>query len=344
MKINNRFSLITPRLIKQKPLFLMRTGFRTIFKTNKLRSILFHSHYKCNLNCSHCYEKNFLKTNKKILSLEEQKNIIKECLKLGVVSFDFVSGESVLNSNLPELIKACKPYKTYITIATNGYGFTEEKIKNLLDIGVDKLNISIDSFYSEEHDKIRQKRGVHKAAFETIEFCKKVGMGFHITIFVYKNSIQTNGFKKLIDYAMKNNIRIALKLAIPLGQWEAKHNMLITKNDRKVVDELCKKHPTLIKICDKGNRKGGCPAFDEVITITAYGDILPCNGIHISFGNIREDNLKNIIEKGRKIKYFNGKYKGCPPAEDMNFIKNYLSKTYKANPYPIKAGEVFELM
>lgn len=344
-KINNRLGLVTPGLIRKKPLFLARILFRTLsqrfWKTKRLRSVLFHTHYKCNLNCQHCYEKNFYRTNEKLLTLAEKKKVIADCLKLGVVSFDFVGGETVLDPELPELVKACRPARTYITLATNGYGFTEEKIRYLLHIGIDKMNISIDSWYPQEHDEIRRKKGSHQHAFGTLELCKKVGMGFHITIFVYKDSTKTDGFKKLVEYAIKNRVRVAFKAALPLGAWEAKHDKLISADDKDTIFRLYQKYPFL-KMCNYGNKNGGCPAFDEVITITAYGDVLPCNGIHISFGNVRNDDLQAIVDKGRRIKYFNGRYDGCPPAEDKDFIESYLSKTYNAEPYPIKAAEVFE--
>ena len=344
-KLNNRLLLVTPRLIKKKPLFLVRVLLRILaqrlFKRKRLRSILFHSHYKCNLNCTHCYEKRFHKTNEKLLTLEEKKKVIADCLKLGVISFDFVSGESVLDPDLPELLKACRYSRTYITLATNGYDFTEKKIKYLLDIGVDKMNISLDSWYPEEHDGIRGKEGVHEQALKTLELCKKVGMGHHVTIFVYKNSTKTEGFKKLVEYAAENNIRVALKLAIPLGAWEGKHDSLITEDDKKTLLELQKKYP-FVKTCHSGNRSGGCPAMDEVITITAYGDVLPCNGIHISLGNVRREKIQTILDRGNKIEYFKRGFNGCPPAEDMTFIESYLSKTYDADPYPVKAKDVFE--
>lgn len=276
-----------------------------------------------------------------MLTLVEQKRTIQNCLKLGVVSFDFVSGESVLHPAFHELVKTCRPNRNYITLATNGYGFTEQKIKSLLEIGVDKLNISIDSWDPEEHDQLRGKKGSHKHAFQTFELCKKVGMDYHITIFVSKNSTKTDGFNNLIDYAIKNQIRVAFKAAVPLGELEAKHDFLITESDKISLMNLHKKYPNF-KMCHWGNRCGGCPAFDEVIAITAYGDVLPCNAIHISFGNVRNENLQTILNKGKKIKYFDGCFDGCPPAEDKDFIESILSKTYNANPYPIMAEEIFK--
>ena len=342
--IRSKFILVTPDLIKRKPKFLIRMIFRTLIQSlginRPIRSVLFHTHYKCNLHCQHCYERNFTKTDKPPLTLDEKKKAIMECSSLGALSYDFVSGESSLDPELPELIKVCRPKRTYITLATNGYDLNEDKVRYYYHIGIDKLNVSIDSWFPEEHNAIRGKNDSHQNAFKTIDICKKVGMGFHITIFVYRNSTKTEGFKKLVDYAISNKIRATFKAAVPLGAWEAKHDDLISDGDRDHMFKLHQKYPFLVRTCI-GTRESTCPAFNRMITITAYGDVLPCNAIHVSFGNIRNENLKAIIEKGKKISFFNGQYKGCPSSEDKSFINQYLSKTYSAYPYPINVNKVF---
>jgi len=343
-KVNHRLLLVTPRLIIKKPQLLVRMLYRDLFqslyKARPLRSILFHTHYKCNLNCSHCYERNFKKTDKKLLTLTEKKKIISECLDLGVLSFDFVSGESSLDPDLPELVMACRPQKTYITLASNGYDFTEERIKFLLNIGIDKMNISVDSWYPEEHNALRGKEDSYQNAFKTIEMCKKIGMDINLTVFVYKNSTETDGFHKLAEYAIKNRIRLGFKAAVPLGALQGKYETLITEADNDLMFQLHEKYPFLKRTC-VGRKDSVCPAFSKLLAITAYGDVLPCNTIHVSFGNLRFDNLKHIINRARKIKYFNGECTGCPPAEDRFFITKYLSKTFDVYPYPAKAEAVF---
>ncbi|MCP4764541.1 MAG: radical SAM protein [archaeon] len=306
-----------------------------------IRSVLFHTHYECNFNCEHCYEKKLKRRNVSYLSIEEKKNIIKKCLKLGAISFDFVSGESILDPNLPELIKTCKPRRTFITLATNGYNYNEEILKELYGLGIDKLNISIDSWYADEHDTLRKKPGAHENALKTLGLCQKIGLGVNITVFVYKDFTHNEGFKKLVDYSIKNKIGMGFKLAIPLGAIEGNYDMLITKKDKSSILKLCEKY-SFLKTCHLGNRNGGCPAFDEVITITAYGDILPCNAIHITFGNVQENDLQSIIEKGRKIRFFNGNFQGCPPAENHRFIESILSKSFNSSPYPIEAEKIFD--
>ncbi|MBF0118038.1 MAG: radical SAM protein [Desulfobacterales bacterium] len=343
-KFKNRVHLLTKSLIKRKPLFILRALYHfiisEIFNKRPLRGVLFATHYKCNLNCIHCYEKYFHQTQESKLTLEEKKQIIQICLNQGVLNFDFIGGETSISDDFPELVKACQPWKTYISLATNGYNLSEKKIRYFKEIGVDKISISIDSWFEEEHDFLRRKKGAYKNAINTFNTCKKIDMDVHIGMVIYRDYTKTQGFKNMVNFAIKNNISLGMIPAVPLGGWQGQYDKLISERDRKVMDELHLRYP-FITSDNYDNRSKGCPAFDEVITITPYGDVLPCDFIHISFGNLKRERLDTIIKKGRSVSFFNTRYKNCLAAENKEFIQNYLSKTYNAYPYPVCSEDVF---
>ena len=85
----------------------------------------------------------------------------------------------------------------------------------------------------------------------------------------------------------------------------------------------------------------GCIAIKRMISITKYGDVMPCPYIHTSLGNFFEEPLKDIIERGMKIKYF-GKYVDtCLIAEDRKFINKCVVKKIYGKPLPVSYSEVF---
>lgn len=334
--IKDKIYLINLRLVIRKPLLILRILFRYVFYfayKNKFRSVMLALHYDCNLSCSHCYEKKFNNTDKKQLNFDDKKQLIKECLELDILSFDFIGGESHLFRNFEDLIKICKPKTHYITLATNGYNFSETKIKMFLNLGIDKFNISIDSWYEEEHDKFRGVQGAYTSVFQTLNLCRKIGMDVTVTITVQKDFTQKDGFKKLVEYMIKNRIRTNLKLAIPMGNWEANKNILVTKEDVEIIDRLHKDYPFLTRDI-YGNEKMLCPAFDDFFTITAYGDVMPCNAIHVGFGNVREQKLKDILISAKKNQFIPKKKKQCPVSENTEFINKILKNIEDKNNYP----------
>ena len=78
-----------------------------------------------------------------------------------------------------------------------------------------------------------------------------------------------------------------------------------------------------------------------MVSITKYGDVMPCPYIHTSLGNFFEEPLKDIIERGMKIKYF-GKYVDtCLIAEDRQFINDYVVNKIYDKPFPVLHSKVF---
>lgn len=336
-------SLITSRLIRKKPLFLLRVIKRLLYeKTSKkqtLWSVLFATHYKCVLNCKHCYEKSFLRTNEKPMTTDEKKKVLKSCVKYGILTYDFIGGETFLDKDFPELIKSCSPWKSHIAVSTNGFILDEDKIKYYQELGVDKLNISVDSWLEEEHDTNRGMKGAHKKAFQAIDICKKIDMNLSINYVIYNGTTRTESFKKMVEYAVVNRIKLTFIAAVPLGRCENKNDILITEDDKKTMKYWHNEYSFLARNCI--DKCGFCPAFRRLFAISAYGDVMPCDFIHISYGNLKKESLEVILKRAIRTELFGEKYNGCIPAEDKGFIDKYLPRMYVADPYPIKIEEIF---
>ena len=91
-----------------------------------------------------------------------------------------------------------------------------------------------------------------------------------------------------------------------------------------------------------GRNSTGCPAGVEKVYITPYGDVIPCPFIHVSFGNVKDSSLLEIVDKMRNVQYFNKYQKICIAAEDPFFQKNVLSRLDTFNcPLPVPHKKVF---
>jgi len=105
--------------------------------------------------------------------------------------------------------------------------------------------------------------------------------------------------------------------------------------------ELEKKYNVFTHLTPSYGLDLGCIAVKRMVSITKYGDVMPCPYIHVSLGNFFEEPLKDIIDRGMKIKYF-GKHVGtCLIAEDRKFINDYVVKKIYGKPLPVPYAEVF---
>jgi len=130
-------------------------------------------------------------------------------------------------------------------------------------------------------------------------------------------------------------------IAHAVGEWEAKHEMLIDDQDAAFMRQVHEQYPALHR--DTFPTYGidrGCGCVRSNLHLTQYGDILPCGFVHISLGNIFEEKLGNILQRGVSIKHFREYNPLCLSGEDRNFINKYMTKFY-GKPLPVPWSEVF---
>jgi MoaA/NifB/PqqE/SkfB family radical SAM enzyme/2-polyprenyl-3-methyl-5-hydroxy-6-metoxy-1,4-benzoquinol methylase len=345
IKLDARIKHLNFGLINRKPIFIVKMALKyarkKLFGKNSLRGVVFASSYVCNFNCTHCYANRFRDTGLPPLSLDEKAAVIKECLDLGAISFDFVGGEIGISSDIDRLLTICKPHKTHISLASNGWDLSREKIRNLKNKGIDKISISIDSGSPEEHDKFRRKNGSYNRCLEAIYNIRKEGLTPVIITCVSHGDTKKETFQRLINYAIENKVELVFSVAIPFGQWENNMSILCDEEDIKYMREMHEKHHFITRDCYENLGSWGCPAAKQIIYISEYGDVMPCPFTHISFGNVKYESIRNIRERMLKIPELKEYHSVCLAGEDVSFIKNHLSATFGTKPYPPSAKKAF---
>ena len=104
--------------------------------------------------------------------------------------------------------------------------------------------------------------------------------------------------------------------------------------------ELEKRYAVFTHLTPSYGMDLGCIAVKRMVSITKYGDVMPCPYIHTSLGNFFEEPLKDIIERGLNIRYFGKHVDTCLIAESLPFIRKYVVPMY-GKPLPVPCDEVF---
>jgi len=112
---------------------------------------------RCNLKCKYCMPKGELKPFefKEILSYEEIIRVVTVAARLGVKKIRITGGEPLTRKNLPYLISSLKAINAIedISLTTNGI-LLEKYARTLASAGLDRVNISLDSFRPERYKEI----------------------------------------------------------------------------------------------------------------------------------------------------------------------------------------------
>jgi len=331
-----------------KPIFMVRllkTYLKAyILKKISLKYIDFALDYRCNLNCAHCFDMSLIKpSGVQKMKVDDYRRVAREAMDLGVIDFSFQGGEIFLIPEYEEIIKVFHPEKNLISVTTNGTLLTLERIKGLKKIGVDHLNISIDSMFPQEHDAFRGAPGVHQKAMNALKMAVDNGMNVTINATVSHQTIRTDGFLKMLEFAHKHRIFINTIFAVPAGNWQGNIDVLLTREDVEYYNSIKAQNPFINRDLDMNVRYYGCGCAKQVLYITPYGDVIPCPFIYISFGNVLRESLKKIRERMLRVDYFNHYHPVCLAAEDRDFIGNVLSKTFIRTMLPIDYSEIDEI-
>ncbi len=162
----------------------------------------------CNAKCKFCGYWKMKEEDtilKKELSLKEKIGIIRELSQTGVCFLSFCSGEPLISQDLEFLLQEAKRNSMVVNVSTNG-SLLAEKAKILIRY-VDFITVSVDSYSSYTHDRLRGRKGLFEGLKEGIEKIRRLRKGFSPYIEIRCLISRENAFEleKIIDY-WKNKV------------------------------------------------------------------------------------------------------------------------------------------
>jgi len=153
------------------------------FSADKKPVVVWNMTRRCNLRCVHCYAKALDEQGKDAISTEQGKSLIDDLAAYGAPVMLFSGGEPLVREDLVELARYATHKGMRAVISTNGTLITQQKARELKEVGLSYVGISLDGGES-VHDKFRAVPGSFKKALEGIANCQaeglKVGLRFTI--------------------------------------------------------------------------------------------------------------------------------------------------------------------
>ena len=304
--------------------------------------IQFQYDYTCNLRCQHCSVKRFQgKKEGRTFTLDDVRDFCRQADELGLANFVITGGEPLVFPDFDKLVEAIDPSRFYIVSDSNGWLLDDEKARHLKSIGVDKIQLSLDSLDAQEHDDFRRRAGSHERAMRAIDACQKAGLNIILSTVVTHQRIHSEEFIEYLEFAKSKGVGTFVTYAKPVGSWEGKFDMLVTKEDMDYMrNVLEKKYDVFTHLTPSYGLDLGCIAMKRMISVTKYGDVMPCPYIHVSIGYVFEEPLKDIIDRGMNIKWFGKHVNTCLIAESRPFIDKYIVPTYSKE-LPVPMDEIF---
>lgn len=164
---------------------------------------------RCNFRCQYCMpEKPFSWVPKEnLLSFEELFEFVKIAIDEGVKKIRITGGEPLLREDLDAFIKMIYAYEPSIDLAmtTNAY-LLKSTAKKLLDAGLKRINVSIDTLKPEVAQEIAQK-DVLKNVLEGVDEALKVGLKVKANMVPMKG-VNADEIIAVLEYCKARNISV----------------------------------------------------------------------------------------------------------------------------------------
>ena len=150
-----------------------------------------------------------------------------------------------------------------------------------------------------------------------------------MNITVGRYNVDSEDPKLMLEYSKDQKYTTLLNVATPGGMWAEISNICITEEDTQHLIEMRKHYKNILRnLWDPFDRNRESVIVNTVnrLYITPKGDVLPCPYVHIGLGNVFDSSLKDISNKGFRVKKFRDNSQKCLAGEDLDFISQYMAK------------------
>jgi MoaA/NifB/PqqE/SkfB family radical SAM enzyme len=312
--------------------------------------IQFQYNYQCNFKCEHCCIEKFQmsrkaeqESGKRYFKIEDVRELSRQADEMGLSTIVITGGEPLTFPDFDELVAAIDPKKFWIVSDTNGWFLDEERARHIKSIGVDKIQLSLDGCDAATHDGFRRKSGSWERCLKAVAACKKTGLHVILSTVLWKGRAKSKEFREFLELAKQLQVGTYVSYAKPVGAYEGRYDQLVTPEDTEYMQILEKEFDVFTHMTPSYGMDIGCIAVKRILPITRYGDVMPCPYTHISLGNFFEEPLKDIVERGMNLRWFDPKVKmPCLCGEDRVFIDKVVVPTYGNVAVPVRYDKLFK--
>jgi len=307
--------------------------------------------YLCNFQCIHCSAEYYMDRHlskvlkvideRRKMNLDDVRDLSRQADALGLARFVITGGEPLVMKDFEEVVAAIDPEKHYVITDTNGWFLDHAKARHLKAIGVEKVQLSLDSFIEKEHDAFRNKPDSYKRVMRAVDATLDAGLNLILSTVLVKGRAGTKEFRDMCKFVTDRKIGLYVSYAKPTGSCTDHPEFVIEKEDADMVRELEKQYNVFTHMTPSYGSFKGCITVKGIITVTSTMEVTPCPYIDFSLGNLHETTLKEILDRGMRNPWLGPHRPDCLIGEDPQFIRIHMEKTSQYTRLPVPWGQGF---
>lgn len=217
---------------------------------------------RCNLRCTYCMPAEGLEwfPTAETLSDEETIRLIRIGVeKLGIRQVRFTGGEPLLRKSLEKIVAATKQLRTdedkspSTALTTNGLGL-DRRIDGLVEAGLDRVNISLDTTDRELYARLTRRDRIQDV-FTAIEAATRAGLHPVKVNAVVMPGINEDSIIPLAEYCIEAGAQLRFIEQMPLGprdKWR--------REDMVTADDILARLGESFELSPADEPRGSAPA------------------------------------------------------------------------------------
>ncbi len=261
---------------------------------------------RCNFGCPYCYVGENSRFDNE-LTVEEIQDTILQAKNLGAKKIIILGGEPMIYPHTMDIISFIRDQDLAVEMFTNGSKITLAMARELFRHHV-RVVLKMNTFNETLQNELSGNGGAFRTIHTAFDNLKKAGYPSKQSVLAISTIICRQNFNELEDFwqwLRDQDILPYFEMITP--QENANHNewlyveptevyQLFKKLcdiDRKKYNHIWNPQPPLV-----GNQ---CMRHHFSCLVTAQGHVMPCVGVTIPVGNIRDNKLADIIKDSKVV-------------------------------------------
>jgi PqqA peptide cyclase len=144
--------------------------------------------HRCPLHCVYCSNPLEMTARNEELATADWLRVFREAAALGVLHLHLTGGEPLARPDLVEMIDGARDAKLYTNLITSGVGLSRERLQQLVDSGLDHIQLSFQDSEEGSANWIAGAR-VHAHKLELAELIRRQRIAFTVNLVVHRQNI-----------------------------------------------------------------------------------------------------------------------------------------------------------
>jgi pyrroloquinoline quinone biosynthesis protein E len=277
--------------------------------------------HRCPLQCPYCSNPTALDAGGTEIDTATWIRVFQEAARMGVLQVHMSGGEPTARKDLPEIMKGASDAGLYTNLITSGVLLDREKLKVLVDNGLNHVQLSFQDVDPKNGDRIGGYQGGHAKKLEVAKLVTEAELPLTLNFVVHRQNL--DNLTKMIEMSVEYGAQRMEVAHVQYYGWAlANRAALMPTREQleratEIVDEARVRLKGVLMIDYVvpdyyAHRPKSCMGGwgRQFLNVTPSGKVLPCHAAEslegFNFPNVMDHSLADIWARAEAFNRFRG--------------------------------------